>query len=94
MADEDRTADRSSVRAGAEALQRAIEEVSNLTFEDHPDARERLVSLLNQVSQNFSDIGDRIGGDRSREADRDTAAEDVAKRDEAGKAVDARRARR
>jgi hypothetical protein len=63
MGDIDRSADRTAVRSGAEALQRAIEEVSNLTLEDHPDARERIISLLNQVGEKFSDIGDRLADD-------------------------------
>lgn len=58
-----RTEDRSAIRSGAEALQRAQEEVSNITFEGHPDVRDRITSLLNTVGQSFGDLGERLDGE-------------------------------
>lgn len=93
MGDIDRSADRAAVRSGAEALQRAIEEVSNLTLEGHPDARERIVNLLNQVGEKFSDIGDRFDDDtKPGETDESSrvAPEDPQPRD---RSVDSRNAK-
>lgn len=96
MADEYRTADRSALKSGAEALQRLQEEISNLTFEDNADMRERLISLTNTVAEKFGEIGDRLTEGRDKDGvenvtGRDAAAEDAAKRDDAASRVEARK---
>jgi hypothetical protein len=62
-------ADYSYVTAAAEALQRAREEVSNLTVEGDESRRERLISLLNTVGEGLGDIRDQLDDQAPAEAD-------------------------
>lgn len=52
--------DRTSVTSASEALQRAREDVANLTVEEDESRRSRLISLLNTVGDRLGEIGDRI----------------------------------
>jgi hypothetical protein len=91
------TEDRTSISSAAEALQRAREDVANLTVEGDESRRSRLISLLNTVGDRLGEIGDRITERDSRDGDVDRSGkvvtEDSAPRNDTSPA-DARKARR